>query len=649
MEASAYREEIYDVFADSDGDTVAQVERALAIGTEYLGLSIGFLTRIEDGIQEIVAATGEHDLLRVGERCPLDEAYCRRTLGSDGALAVQDAPASSAITDRAVETFGLGTYIGVTVTVADDPYGTVCFAAERERERPFTEAEEVFLELLGKLIGQALERRAHERELKRRNRRLKREKARFEGIAETSFDVLFRIGQDATFTYVSSAVERVLGYAPADLTGTSFSAWLDASSISDAILAFDRAMGGETVENLELTFEDADGEHVVVAVNGTPIRKGGEVTGVQGVGRDVTSRKARERELHRKTRAMDEALVGISIADANDGDLPLVYANDGFERVTGYDAETMLGRNCRVLQGEATDPEAVDLLGERIEREEPASVELINYRADGTPFWNQVRLSPVDAEDGTVSHYLGFQTDVTERKRTEQLIQLLNRVLRHNLRNDMNVVSGTGRLLQEGDVEPADCAAIGERIERTADRLMSLSEQARELERNARRERDPSRLDPSSLFETVVADLPEGTAVEARVDTEREICAGPELERALVELAGNAVRHNPATEPWVELLAVDDDEWVTVTVTDDGPGIDDMETAVVAEGQETELVHGSGLGLWLVNWIVTRYGGSFQIEARADAEGSVATVRLPGIGPEESVTAVERGPTVLFR
>jgi signal transduction histidine kinase len=160
---------------------------------------------------------------------------------------------------------------------------------------------------------------------------------------------------------------------------------------------------------------------------------------------------------------------------------------------------------------------------------------------------------------------------------------------------------------------------------------------------------DPSPLDPSNLFETVVADLPEGAAVETRVDTECGICAGPELERALVELAENAVRHNPATEPWVELRAVDDDEWVTITVTDDGPGIDDMETAVIAEGQETELVHESGLGLWLVNWIVTRYGGSFQIEPRTDAEGSVATVRLPGIGPEESVTAVERGPTVLFR
>ncbi|WP_251341778.1 PAS domain S-box protein [Haloplanus halophilus] len=647
MDASAYREEIYDVFSGSGEEVEPRVERALEVGTAYLDLPIGFLTRIEDGTQEIVAATGDHDLIRPGERCPLDEAYCRRTLEADGALAVQNVAESSAVADRAVRTFGLGTYLGATVTVDGDPFGTVCFAAEATRETPFGEAEEVFLELLAKLIGGALERRVHERELKRRNERLEREKARFEGIAETSFDVLFRVGRDATFTYVSAAAERVLGHDPEDLVGTPFASWLDGAAVDDAIRAFDRTMDGETVENLELDFRDADGDRVVVAVNATPIEEDGRVVGVQGVGRDVTARKERERELHRKTRAMDEAQVGISIADARDGDLPLVYANEGFERVTGYDTADLLGRNCRFLQGEATDPETIDLLGERIAAEEPASVELINYRADGTPFWNQVRLSPVEDDAGTVSHYLGFQTDVTERKRTEQLVRLLNRVLRHNLRNDMNVIRGTGRFLQNG--RPDDPTALGERIERTADGLVGLSEQARELERNARREREPTRIDPAALFETTVEDLPADAAVETRVDTDRDLCAGPELERALAELAGNGIGHNPAAEPWLELAATDDGEWVTVTVTDDGPGIDDMETAVIAEGQETELVHGSGLGLWLVNWIVTRYGGSFQIEARGDAEGSVATIRLPGIGADEAVEAVERGPTVLFR
>ena len=650
MDVSAYREEIYDIFAGADGDVdvTARVERALDVGTEYLGLPIGFLTRIDDGTQEIVVATGDHAGIRAGERCPLDEAYCRRTVETEGMLAVQDATASSAIGDRAVQAFGLGAYIGVTVTVDDEPYGTVCFAGESERAAAFSEAEELFLELLGKLVGRALERRAYERELEARTERLEREKARFEGIAETSFDILFRLDRSGTFTYVSSAVERVLGYAPDDLIGTPFASWLDGGSIDDALPAFERTVDGETVENLELDFVDAAGERVVVAVNATPIHDDGEVVGVQGVGRDVTERKKRERELHRKTRAMDEAQVGISMADA-EGDLPIVYANEGFERVTGYDAAEIVGRNCRFLQGAATDEAAVAELGDAVDAGEPASVELLNYRADDSPFWNEVRLSPIEGPDGDLTHYLGFQTDVTERKRTEQLVRLLNRVLRHNLRNDLNVLLGVGNHLQSGLVEDDDVSELGERIERTTNRLLGTSEQARKLERYARRDRDPRRLDPTVLFDAATNDAPEGTTVDAAVRTDRGVCAGPELETALTELVENAVEHDLGSETRVELEATDDGEWVELVVRDDGTGIDDMEAAAIDAGEETDLVHCSGLGLWLVNWIVTRYGGSFGIHARDDGAGSVASIRLPAIDDDTPVDAVARRPTVLFR
>jgi PAS domain S-box-containing protein len=630
------------------GTSTSRVERALDVGTEYLGLPIGFLTRIDDGTQEIVVATGDHAGIRAGERCPLDEAYCRRTVETEGMLTVQDATASSAIGDRAVQAFGLGAYIGVTVTVDDEPYGTVCFAGESERAAAFSEAEELFLELLGKLVGRALERRAYERELEARTDRLEREKARFEGIAETSFDILFRLDRAGTFTYVSSAVERVLGYAPDDLIGTPFASWLDGGSIDDALPAFERTVDGETVENLELDFVDAAGERVVVAVNATPIRDDGEVVGVQGVGRDVTERKKRERELHRKTRAMDEAQVGISMADA-EGDLPIVYANEGFERVTGYDAAEIVGRNCRFLQGAATDEAAVAELGDAVDAGEAASVELLNYRADDSPFWNEVRLSPIEGPDGDLTHYLGFQTDVTERKRTEQLVRLLNRVLRHNLRNDLNVLLGVGNHLQSGLTEDDDVSELGERIERTANRLVGTSEQARELERYARRERDPRRLEPAALFDAVTNDVAEGATVDAAVRTERGLCAGPELEQALTELVANAVEHDPGSETRVELEATDDGEWVELVVRDDGTGIDDMEAAAIDAGEETDLVHCSGLGLWLVNWIVTRYGGSFGIHARDDGAGSVASIRLPAIDDDTPVDAVARRPTVLVR
>jgi PAS domain S-box-containing protein len=650
MDPTSYREEVYDTFADLDREPDAQIEHALDVGTEYLGLPIGFLTRIEDGTQRIVQATGSHDLIQPGETCPLEDAYCRRTVEVEGSLAVQNAATSAAVSDAAVETFDLGTYLGAKIIVDGAVYGTVCFAGGAEREEPFSESEELFIELLAKLVGGALERRNHERELRRRNERLEREKRRFEGVAENSFDVLFRVDADGTFTYVSSAVERALGYAPDDLVGAPVTGYVTPKSVEDATAALVRIFDGETVENLELVFLDADGEAVTLEVNATPITDDGEVVGAQGVGRDVTDRKERERELRLKNRAMDEARIGISIADNGQPDRPLVYVNGGFERVTGYDAEAVLGRNCRFLQGEATDPETVDRLRENIEADEPVAVEILNYRRDGTPFWNQLRISPVEDDAGEITHHLGFQADVTERKRTEQLVRLLNRVLRHNLRNDMNVLLGFGDLLAEGEVD--DVERVGERIRDTAADLVDLGEQARDLERHAGQEREPRRIDVESVLNDVVDDHRDrtpGATVDLTVETERGVCAGTEIERALSELVGNALKHGDADGARVEVEAVDDGEWVEITVADDGPGIDGMESAAVASGEESRIEHGAGFGLWLVNWIVTRYGGSFQIRAVEGDDGSVATVRLPGVGPDTTVEDAARPPTVLFR
>jgi len=644
MNASGYRESLYEAFTDT-GDLDSQVTDALALGTEYLSLDVGFLTCVDDGIQEVVQSVGDHDLIRPGETCPLDRAYCRRTVEVEGSLAVQHAGPSSLVSERAFRTFEFGTYVGARVELDDGVYGTVCFADEPERDVPFSEAEQLFVELLAKLVGQAIERRDHERELRERADRLAREKRRFEGIAENSFDIIFRLDPSARFTYVSAAVERVLGYDPDALVGSTFTDHLHESSVDDATAAYSSVLDDEAVVGLELTFLDADGETVALEVNTTPIRDGGEVVGVQGVGRDVSARKERERELRLKNRAIDEAESGISLVDNTDPERPLVYVNEGFGRVTGYDPEEMLGRNCRFLQGEATDSDAVATLRAGIEANESVSTEVVNYRANGSPFWNRVRLNPIENDAGRVTHYLGFQDDVTERKRTARLQALLNRVLRHNFRNDIIPLLGYGEMLSKGEDRGVD---LGARIEESAEKLVALSDKARDLDECARRDPVHERLDIAELVAGAVDDASEDCRahIDRRIETDRGICAGAELRRALVELLENGLEHGvDGPEDRLVVAAVDDGDWVELTVTDDGPGIGAMESAVVESGRETALEHGSGLGLWLVNWVVTRYGGSFQVEADG---GTVARIRLPGIDDETPVRAAARPPTVLF-
>jgi PAS domain S-box-containing protein len=129
---------------------------------------------------------------------------------------------------------------------------------------------------------------------------------------------------------------------------------------------------------------------------------------------DDVAHALRTRELSVRERAIDEAPVGVTIADPSRADTPLVYVNDTFVELTGYPREETLGRSCRFLQGPETRAEPVREMRAALDAEEPVTVELRNYRTDGETFWNRVSLVPLTDDRGEVEHWVGFQQDVTE-------------------------------------------------------------------------------------------------------------------------------------------------------------------------------------------------------------------------------------------
>ncbi len=124
-----------------------------------------------------------------------------------------------------------------------------------------------------------------------------------------------------------------------------------------------------------------------------------------------------------KDRALDEAAEGIVIADARLPDMPLIYINSGFERLTGYPADSVLGKNCRFLQGPGTDPSAAAEIRSAIAEERECLVEIQNYRRDGTPFWNRLSITPVHDGSGRVTHFIGVQSDITQRRNAEEALR----------------------------------------------------------------------------------------------------------------------------------------------------------------------------------------------------------------------------------
>jgi PAS domain S-box-containing protein len=122
----------------------------------------------------------------------------------------------------------------------------------------------------------------------------------------------------------------------------------------------------------------------------------------------------RQAELERKDHAMDAAPVAITISDTSQDDNPLIYVNDHFTELTGYTEEEVLGSNCRFLQGEETSPEPVARIRAAIDNKESVTVELRNYRKDGTECWNRFSIAPVRGDDGKATNHAGPQQDVTK-------------------------------------------------------------------------------------------------------------------------------------------------------------------------------------------------------------------------------------------
>lgn len=127
---------------------------------------------------------------------------------------------------------------------------------------------------------------------------------------------------------------------------------------------------------------------------------------------------------------LDTCVNGITLSDPDQDDNPIVYANEAFELITGYDSEEIVGRNCRFLQGQDRDQEGIEKIREAIRDRKPVTVTLRNYRKDGTLFYNRFSIRPLFDRDGHLIYFLGIQYDVTNQVQAEEELKRLNAILR---------------------------------------------------------------------------------------------------------------------------------------------------------------------------------------------------------------------------
>ncbi|YCA44547.1 PAS domain-containing protein [Bacillus sp. JZ8] len=123
------------------------------------------------------------------------------------------------------------------------------------------------------------------------------------------------------------------------------------------------------------------------------------------------------------SKAIDYTRVGVVITDPSLPDNPIVYTNQAFLNLTGYGEEDVIGRNCRFLQGEATNRGTVQKVRKAIQQKKPISIEIQNYRRDGSRFWNELAIDPVYSEEDQKWYFVGIQKDITVQENYKQLLE----------------------------------------------------------------------------------------------------------------------------------------------------------------------------------------------------------------------------------
>ncbi len=326
--------------------------------------------------------------------------------------------------------------------------------------------------------------------------------------------------------------------------------------------------------------------------------------------------------------AVEATLSGVSISDPSLPDNPLVFVNPAFTSLTGYGADDCLGANCRFLQGPDTDPATVTRIRDAIAAQESVRAEILNYRKDGRPFWNDVVITPVFDAGGELTAFVGIQNDITQRKSLEHSNRELEQfayVASHDLKAPLKNIKAFIDLLRlrndkSGD---ADAGELLEHVDTTADRMANLMDDLLSYARIGARPEPFETFQADNLLATALENLnaainESGAAISQ--DPLPEItCSGPQIMRVFQNLIGNAIAYRGAETPRIHVAAeTKDDDWL-FSVADNGIGVEErhrerifrmfQRTRPRGEGE------GTGIGLALCKKIVNEHGGTIWVAA----------------------------------
>ena len=351
--------------------------------------------------------------------------------------------------------------------------------------------------------------------------------------------------------------------------------------------------------------------------------------------------------------AVEMTRMPMVVTDPRQPDNPIVFANGAFFDLTHYKEEQVLGRNCRFLQGPDTDRRTVDEIRKALQEQRPVSVDILNYKADGSTFWNALFLGPVFDEEGKLLYFFASQMDITERRSSleaslqaqkMEAIGQLTAGMAHDFNNLLQVINGNLEVALVSLDNPAGAREALVRAQRAAMRAGKLTQQLLTFARKQRLE--PKRLNINSLVvefsEMLVRTL--GDRVDLRLDLRPGLpsCTldPTHLEMALLNVlinARDALLDGGEVKVGTAIVSEEDrihkhklppGAYVSLCVVDKGSGMPPEVLRRATEPFFTTKGPGTGLGLAMVHGFVQQSHGKLEIESEP-GEGTIVNMIFP--------------------
>ena len=363
----------------------------------------------------------------------------------------------------------------------------------------------------------------------------------------------------------------------------------------------------------------------------------GEPVSAVGLVQDITERKHREQQLQQFRKAVEQTASAIYITDI---DGTIEYVNPAFEELTGYSSQKALGDLPSILQSGEHDDQYYEDFWETILSGQQWESEVVDQRADGQQITLYQTVSPITDEEGDPAKFVAIARDISEQKRYEAQLEtqrdnldILNQVVRHDIRNDLQLIQAYTDMVFEADMLDDPHKEYLSKVRQATNNAISLTTTARDL------------ADVMLQTDTDHKPVPLTQVLEQQIDRIRseqdatvvtvnetlshvEVVADDLLEAVFRNLLKNAVQHNDKNIPEITIETTVEDDTVTVRVADNGPGVSEKHKAeIFGRGNQGLESEGTGIGLYLVKTLVSRYGGTVSVEDN-DPIGAVFIVEL---------------------